>query len=313
MLTTQDLVKRFNLNVVAGEAGLNRPIRNTDISRPGLEMAGYFSHYASNRIQLLGTTELSFYNLLPDAERQGRMRKLCRPETPAIIITRGHDAPDELLEAAEELDTPLIYVEEATTRVMGRLTTYLEHELANSTSLHGVLVDVYGVGVLITGDSGIGKSETALELVKRGHRLVADDNVEIKEITKDQLIGKAPKIIEHLLEIRGLGIINVMTLFGAGSILTQKRIRLNINLETWHQDKLYDRVGLNHETLKILDTEITKKTIPVRPGRNVAVIIEVATMNYRLNIMGINTAEEFNERLNAEILKNSQQDKGDIE
>ncbi|HAR6207107.1 HPr(Ser) kinase/phosphatase [Staphylococcus pseudintermedius] len=313
MLTTQDLVKRFNLNVVAGEAGFNRPIRNTDISRPGLEMAGYFSHYASNRIQLLGTTELSFYNLLPDAERKGRMRKLCRPETPAIIITRGHDAPDELLEAAEELDTPLIYVEEATTRVMGRLTTYLEHELANSTSLHGVLVDVYGVGVLITGDSGIGKSETALELVKRGHRLVADDNVEIKEITKDQLIGKAPKIIEHLLEIRGLGIINVMTLFGAGSILTQKRIRLNINLETWHQDKLYDRVGLNHETLKILDTEITKKTIPVRPGRNVAVIIEVAAMNYRLNIMGINTAEEFNERLNAEILKNSQQDKGDIE
>ncbi|EIQ4445817.1 HPr kinase/phosphorylase [Staphylococcus pseudintermedius] len=313
MLTTQDLVKRFNLNVVAGEAGLNRPIRNTDISRPGLEMAGYFSHYASNRIQLLGTTELSFYNLLPDAERKGRMRKLCRPETPAIIITRGHDAPDELLEAAEELDTPLIYVEEATTRVMGRLTTYLEHELANSTSLHGVLVDVYGVGVLITGVSGIGKSETALELVKRGHRLVADDNVEIKEITKDQLIGKAPKIIEHLLEIRGLGIINVMTLFGAGSILTQKRIRLNINLETWHQDKLYDRVGLNHETLKILDTEITKKTIPVRPGRNVAVIIEVAAMNYRLNIMGINTAEEFNERLNAEILKNSQQDKGDIE
>ncbi|EGQ2938546.1 HPr kinase/phosphorylase [Staphylococcus pseudintermedius] len=313
MLTTQDLVKRFNLNVVAGEAGLNRPIRNTDISRPGLEMAGYFSHYASNRIQLLGTTELSFYNLLPDAERKGRMRKLCRPETPVIIITRGHDAPDELLEAAEELDTPLIYVEEATTRVMGRLTTYLEHELANSTSLHGVLVDVYGVGVLITGDSGIGKSETALELVKRGHRLVADDNVEIKEITKDQLIGKAPKIIEHLLEIRGLGIINVMTLFGAGSILTQKRIRLNINLETWHQDKLYDRVGLNHETLKILDTEITKKTIPVRPGRNVAVIIEVAAMNYRLNIMGINTAEEFNERLNAEILKNSQQDKGDIE
>ncbi|ARJ51290.1 HPr(Ser) kinase/phosphatase [Staphylococcus lutrae] len=311
MLTTQDLVTRFNMKVIAGEAGLNRPIHNTDISRPGLEMAGYFSHYASNRIQLLGTTELSFYNLLPDTERHGRMRKLCRPETPAIIITRGHEAPDELITAARELDTPLIYVNEATTRVMGRLTTYLEHELANATSLHGVLVDVYGVGVLITGDSGIGKSETALELVKRGHRLVADDNVEIKEINKDQLIGKAPKIIEHLLEIRGLGIINVMTLFGAGSILTQKRIRLNINLETWRSDKLYDRVGLNHETLKILDTEITKKTIPVRPGRNVAVIIEVAAMNYRLNIMGINTAEEFNERLNAEILKNSAQAKGD--
>ena len=187
---------------------------------------------------------------------------------------------------------------------MSRLTTFLEHELAKTTSLHGVLVDVYGVGVLITGDSGIGKSETALELVKRGHRLVADDNVEIKEITKDELIGKPPKLIEHLLEIRGLGIINVMTLFGAGSILTEKQIRLNINLENWNKDKLYDRVGLNEETLKILDTEITK-TIPVRPGRNVAVIIEVAAMNYRLNIMGINTAEEFSERLNEEIVRNS--------
>ena len=145
--------------------------------------------------------------------------------------------------------------------------------------------------------------------MKRGHRLVADDNVEIREITKDELIGTPPKLIEHLLEIRGLGIINVMTLFGAGSILTQKQIRLNINLENWDKDKLYDRVGLNEETLQILDTEITKKTIPVRPGRNVAVIIEVAAMNYRLNIMGINTAEEFNQRLNEEILKKGHQSK----
>lgn len=311
MLTTKDVIERFDMKVVAGEGGLDRPIYNTDISRPGLEMAGYFSHYSSNRIQVLGTTELSFYNLLRDEERQGRMRKLCRPDTPAIIITRDHEAPDELIEAAKDTDTPLLYVEEATTRVMGRLTTYLEHELANTTSLHGVLVDVYGVGVLITGDSGVGKSETALELVKRGHRLVADDNVEIKEVVKDELIGKAPEIIRHLLEIRGLGIINVMTLFGAGSILLKKRIQLNINLETWREGKMYDRVGLNEEKLRILDTDITKKTVPIRPGRNVAVIIEVAAMNYRLNVMGINTAEEFNERLNAEIMKNSQLKQGD--
>ena len=268
-------------------------------------MAGYFSHYASDRIQLLGTTELSFYNLLPDEEKKGRMRKLCRPETPAIIVTRGLEPPEELIQASHETHTPIIVAKDATTSLMSRLTTFLEHELAKTTSLHGVLVDVYGVGVLITGDSGIGKSETALELVKRGHRLVADDNVEIKEITKDELVGKPPKLIEHLLEIRGLGIINVMTLFGAGSILTEKQIRLNINLENWNKNKLYDRVGLNEETLKILDTEITKKTIPVRPGRNVAVIIEVAAMNYRLNIMGINTAVEFNERLNEEIVRNS--------
>ena len=156
--------------------------------------------------------------MLPDEERHGRMRKLCRPETPAIIVTRGLEPPQELIDAAQEMDTPLIVSKDATTSLMSRLTTFLEHELAKTTSLHGVLVDVYGVGVLITGDSGIGKSETALELVKRGHRLVADDNVEIREITKDELIGTPPKLIEHLLEIRGLGIINVMTLFGAGSI-----------------------------------------------------------------------------------------------
>ena len=236
------------------------------------------------------------------------MRKLCQPETPAIIVTRGLEPPDELLAAAKELDTPLVSSDVPTTQLMSRLTTFLEHELARSTSLHGVLVDIYGIGVLITGDSGIGKSETALELVKRGHRLVADDNVEIREITKDELVGRPPELIKHLLEIRGLGIINVMTLFGAGSVLTEKRIRLNINLENWDKDKLYDRVGLHEETLRILDTEITKKTIPVRPGRNLAVIIEVAAMNYRLNIMGINTAEDFNERLNAEIKRNSQKD-----
>ncbi|EKU48504.1 HPr(Ser) kinase/phosphatase [Staphylococcus massiliensis] len=309
MISAKCLIEKFDLELIAGEEGLDRPIHNTDISRPGLEMAGYFSHYAKDRIQILGTTELSFYNLLPEASKEGRMRSLCREETPAIIITRDLEPPEELIEAAKELNTPLFKSHDATTRLMGQLTTYLERRLARSTSLHGVLVDVYGVGVLITGDSGIGKSETALELVKRGHRLVADDNVEIRQITKDELIGKPPKIIEHLLEIRGLGIINVMTLFGAGSILTEKRIRLNIDLETWNENKLYDRIGLHEESLTILDTDITKKTIPVRPGRNVAVIIEVAAMNYRLNIMGINTAEEFNNRLNAEIMKNGNKNK----
>lgn len=309
MITSSKLIEQFNMEVIAGKAGLHRKVTETDLSRPGLEMAGYFSHYSSDRIQVLGTTELSFYNLLPDEEKEGRMAKLCRPETPAIIITRGLEAPEELKESCNRENTPLLISESSTTKLMGQVTSYLERELAPETSLHGVLVDVYGVGVLITGDSGVGKSETALELVKRGHRLVADDNVEIKEINKNELIGKAPKIIEHLLEIRGLGIINVMTLFGAGSILMEKRIKLNINLETWHKEKIYDRVGLNEETLKILDSKITKKTIPVLPGRNLAVIIEVAAMNYRLNNMGINTAEEFNNRLNAEILKNASKEK----
>ncbi|KAA1042463.1 HPr(Ser) kinase/phosphatase [Macrococcus equipercicus] len=305
MITCNDITAKFKLTLLAGEQGLDRPVMNTDISRPGLEMAGYFSHYSSDRIQVLGTTETSFFEMLGKEDKVDRMNKLCRKETPCIIITRGIEPPEELIAACDRKGTPLLSSEDATTSLMSKLTSYLETQLAPETSLHGVLVDVYGIGVLITGDSGVGKSETALELVKRGHRLVADDNVEIKEISKNVLMGKPPQLIEHLLEIRGLGIINVMTLFGAGSILQEKRVMLNINLEIWDKNKMYDRVGLIEEKLTILDSQITKKTIPVRPGRNLAVIIEVAAMNYRLNALGVNTAEEFNDRLNEQIRSQS--------
>ena len=304
-MNSAELQNHFKFKLLAGEKGLERPISNSDISRPGLEMAGYFSHYSSDRIQLLGTTETSFFEMLSKEDKAERMSKLCRKETPCIIIARGIEAPEELIDACNRRDTPLFSCEDATTNLISRLTNYLETQLAPATSLHGVLVDVYGIGVLITGDSGVGKSETALELVKRGHRLVADDNVEIKEVSRNVLMGRPPKLIEHLLEIRGLGIINIMTLFGAGSILPEKRVMLNINLETWDRDKMYDRVGLVEETLSILDSKITKKTIPVKPGRNLAVIIEVAAMNYRLNKMGVNTAEDFNNRLNQQIKKQS--------
>jgi HPr kinase/phosphorylase len=184
-----------------------------------------------------------------------------------------------------------------TTRFSSRLTNFLESKLAPTTAVHGVLVDIYGIGVLITGKSGVGKSETALELVKRGHRLIADDCVEIRQEDQDTLVGTSPDLIEHLLEIRGLGIINVMTLFGAGAVRSNKRITLVINLEIWDATKQYDRLGLDDEKMKIIDTEITKITVPVRPGRNLAVIIEVAAMNYRLKRMGVNAAQQFTERL----------------
>lgn len=184
-----------------------------------------------------------------------------------------------------------------TTRFSSQLTNFLESKLAPTTAVHGVLVDVYGIGVLIIGKSGVGKSETALELVKRGHRLVADDCVEIRQEDQDTLVGNSPELIEHLLEIRGLGIINVMTLFGAGAVRSNKRITMVVNLETWDSKKQYDRLGLDEEKMKIIDTEITKLTIPVRPGRNLAVIIEVAAMNYRLKRMGVNAAQQFTERL----------------
>ncbi|MGR3765786.1 HPr(Ser) kinase/phosphatase [Rossellomorea sp. NS-SX7] len=294
---SKDILEKFNLELVGGEEGLHRPITTSDISRPGLEMAGYFNYYPAERVQLLGKTELSFLELLDEAERKRRMEALCTDITPGIIISRDLEIPDELVDAANRTAVPVMRSSMKTTRLSSRLTNYLESKLAPTTAVHGVLVDIYGVGVLITGKSGVGKSETALELVKRGHRLVADDCVEIRQEDTDTLVGTSPELIEHLLEIRGVGIINVMTLFGAGAVRNYKRITLCINLEIWDKTKQYDRLGLEEEKMRIIDSDITKMTIPVRPGRNLAVIIEVAAMNFRLKRMGVNAAEQFTNRL----------------
>ena len=296
-LRTKDIVEHFKLDVISGSEGLKRSINTTDLSRPGIEVAGFFTYYPSDRVQLLGMTELTFYESLTDEQKEDRLKKLCAEDTPCIIVSRGLEIPTELIEAGEETGVPILRSGSKTTKLYSRLTSYLEAKLAPTTALHGVLVDIYGVGVLITGKSGVGKSETALELVKRGHRLVADDSVEIRQTDEDTLIGSSPELIEHLLEIRGLGIINVMTLFGAGSVRTYKRITLNIDLEIWDSQKVYDRVGLDDEKLRILDTDISKITLPVRPGRNLAVIIEVAAMNFRLKNMGVNAAQQFADRL----------------
>ncbi|WP_066314648.1 HPr(Ser) kinase/phosphatase [Bacillus sp. FJAT-29814] len=294
---TKDILEKFDLELISGEEGINRPITMSDISRPGLEIAGYFEYYPAERIQLLGMTELTFFEGLSERDKESRMERLCTDITPAIIITRGLEVPKELIEASERESVPVLRTPLKTTRFSSRLTNYLESKLAPTTAVHGVLVDIYGIGVLITGKSGVGKSETALELVKRGHRLVADDCVEIRQEDQDTLVGTSPELIEHLLEIRGLGIINVMTLFGAGAVRSNKRITLVINLELWDPKKQYDRLGLDEEKMKIIDTEVTKLTVPVRPGRNLAVIIEVAAMNYRLKRMGVNAAQQFTERL----------------
>ncbi|WP_071460777.1 HPr(Ser) kinase/phosphatase [Bacillus massilinigeriensis] len=306
---TKDIIEKFNLELVSGEEGINRPITTTDISRPGIEMAGYFEYYPAERLQLIGKTELSFFEKLDEADRKSRMERLCTDITPGIIISRGMEVPEELVEASERESVPVLRSNLKTTRLSGHLTSFLESKLAPTTAVHGVLIDIYGVGVLITGKSGVGKSETALELVKRGHRLVADDCVEIRQEDQDTLVGTSPELIEHLLEIRGLGIINVMTLFGAGSVRTHKRISLVIHLELWDQAKTYDRLGLDEETMKIIDTDITKLTVPVRPGRNLAVIIEVAAMNFRLKRMGMNAAEQFTSRLSTAIMDGGQEDR----
>lgn len=303
-VTVNQVMDMFKLTLVSGEEGIGRHITVSDISRPGLEMAGYFTHYPANRIQLLGKTELSFFSMLEADERKSRMMKLCTDETPAVIVAHGEEVPPELLAASERKHVPVLSTTMTTTRFSGRLTNFLESQLAPTTAVHGVLVDVYGIGILITGKSGVGKSEAALELVKKGHRLVADDCVEIRQETENLLVGGAPKLIEHLLEIRGIGIIDVMTLFGASAVRSHKRISLVIDLEIWDGGKTYDRLGLEEEKTKIIDTELTKLTVPVRPGRNLAVIIEVAAMNFRLKGMGVNAAEDFSKRLDDVISNN---------
>ncbi|MGL4521160.1 MAG: HPr(Ser) kinase/phosphatase [Bacilli bacterium] len=296
-IRTKDLISNFKLDVIAGEKGIERGIATSDLYRPGIQIAGFYTYYPNERVQLLGKTELTFFETLTEEQRKERVEILCTPVTPAIIVTRDLEVPQELLAACEEHGVPLLQTGMTTTRAISRITNFLESKLAPFTAVHGVLVDIYGIGVLITGSSGVGKSETALELIKRGHRLVADDSVEIRQEDEFTLVGSSPELIEHLLEIRGLGIINVMTLFGAGSVRNLKRVSLNIHLETWEQGKVYDRLGLDEDKLKILDTQITKLVVPVRPGRNLAVIIEVAAMNFRLKRMGMDAAQQFADRL----------------
>lgn len=309
VMRTRDLLDNLNFELVAGEKGLDREITTSDISKPGIEMTGYFKYYPKERIQLIGRTELSYFLELDEREKAHRIEALFTDETPGIIVARSMEVPDMFIQAGNERNLPVFLSPLKTTRVISRITNFLETKFSPFTAVHGVLLDIYGVGVLITGASGIGKSETALELVKRGHRLVADDSVEIRQEDYENLFGTAPNLIEHLLEIRGLGIINVMTLFGAGSVRRLKKINMVIHLEEWDETKQYNRLGLEEETEQIMDVVLPKATVPIRPGRNLAVIIEVAAMNFRVKLFGLNPAEEFSDRLTSII----EQTKHDLE
>lgn len=301
VVRTKDLLEKFDFTLVAGKDGIHREILSNDISRPGFEMTGFFEYYPKERIQIIGKTEMNYFLRLSPEEQADRARRLCTDVTPGIIVSNGMEIPEVLIDAANEAGVPILMSTRSTDRVIVRITNYLGAIYAPTTAVHGVLVDIYGVGVLIMGKSGIGKSEIALELVKRGHRLVADDSVEIRQEDYDRLIGRAPALIKHLLEIRGLGILNVMTLFGAGAVINEKRISYVVQLELWDDNKQYERLGIDEETMEIMNVTLPKATIPVRPGRNLAVIIEVAAMNYRLRRMGVNAAENFSDQLSTMI------------
>lgn len=301
-----DLVNALQLEIITGdEEALQREIKISDISRPGLELTGYFTYYSYNRIQLFGSKEITFAQRMLPEERLMVMRRMCAPEIPAFVISRGLEVPKELIQAGDEAGIPVLRSSVSTSRLLGQLSSFLDSKLAVRESVHGVLVDVYGLGVLIQGSSGIGKSETALELIKRGHRLIADDRVDVYKQDDLTLIGEPPKILEHLIEIRGIGIIDVMDLFGASAVRGSMQVQLAVYLEAWEKDKKYDRLGSENATVEIGDVAIPQIRIPVKTGRNVAIIIEVAAMNFRARTMGFDATKKFEERLSLLIAENS--------
>lgn len=292
-VSIEEIRQELAIKLLAGENNIKRKIKVSDLKRPGLELAGYWKHFVPERIHILGRTEISFLEGLEKEVLIERLEKFYTLNPRAVIVTRNIKPMDELIELANQYNIPLLQSELSTTRFISRLTAFLEDKLAPIIIEHGVLVDIYGLGILIRGKSGIGKSETAVELIKRGHRLIADDKIKIRAIGERELIGTAPESIKHFLEMRGIGIINVKRLFGAGAVKDFTRIDLVVYLDKWKDNKSYERLGIDSCETEILGIKIPKITIPVRPGRNIALVLEVAAMNQRLNSMGYNAAEDL--------------------
>lgn len=268
-------------------------IENADLYRPGLNLAGFMEYFDSTRIQIFGRMEYAYLDSLGQEERTARVDALFAKRFPAIVITRGFEAMPEILEMSKKYDVACLTTAETTSTFISGLISYLNVQLAPRITRHGVLIEIYGEGVLIMGESGVGKSETAIELVKRGHRLVADDAVEIRKVSNRTLVGSSPENIRHFLEVRGIGIINARRLFGMGSVKVTEKIDMIVRLETWDSQKQYDRMGMENEFANILGVRVPSHTIPIKPGRNLAIILEVAAMNNRQKKMGYNAAHEL--------------------
>lgn len=289
--------------VYGDEKMLEKEITTSDISRPGLEMTGYFDYYTPERIQLMGMKEWSYLMKMTSHNRYQVLRKMFERDT-VMIVARDLKVPDEMLKAAKENKIVVLSSRTPTSRLSGEISSYLDSRLAERTSIHGVLMDIYGMGVLIQGDSGIGKSETGLELVKRGHRLVADDRVDIYAKDEMTLWGEPAEILRHLLEIRGVGIIDVMSLYGASAVKDSSQVQLAVYLENYDVNKTFDRLGNNGEEFEVSGVAIPRIRIPVKTGRNISVVIESAAMNYRAKEMGFDATKTFEERLTNLISKN---------
>lgn len=294
------IIKEFNLKVIWGCANYEHVrVRKPSINRPGLQLVGFYDYFDIDRIQLMGMVEWTYLTGCTSEERQKRFDDLFSRPIPAVIVARNLEIFPECLEAAKKYDRILLQSDQNTGALQTVLITYLNRYLSPRITRHGVLVEVYGEGVLLLGESGVGKSETAVELIKRGHRLIADDAVEIRREGANSLVGAAPELIRYYVELRGIGVIDVRRLFGMAAVKESQEINQVINLELWKEGMLYDRLGLESLYTSILDVQLPTVTIPVKPGRNLAVIIEVAAMNNRHKKMGYNAAKEFNDQINA--------------
>ena len=295
----KDLVQEFNLQVEYAATDLDS-VRLTvaDMSRPGLQLAGYFDHFEPMRLQVMGNVEISYLAKLSEAERAITFDRLFSYKIPALLIARNATPDPQCLAMAKKHNITILRSQEATSTIFSAIISYLNAAMAPRITRHGVLMEVYGEGILLIGESGIGKSEAAVELLKRGHRLIADDAVEIKRISGNTLVGTAPDLIRNYIELRGIGIVNVAKLFGMGAVRSDKKINMVVNIVPWNTHEVYDRLGLDDQYMDILGVKVPMYTIPITPGRNLAVILEVAAINNRQRKMGYNSALEFTEQIN---------------
>lgn len=301
-ISLAEIIKEFQLEVIYLPCEAEKiMISSAEVNRPGLALAGFFGNFDPTRIAVIGKAEHRYLDETEPITREHKIREFIDHKPACVIMSTGLEIFPSMLEEAKTAGVPLLLSRERTSPLVAALIASLNTHLGPRITRHGVLVDVYGEGILILGDSGVGKSETAIELVKRGHRLIADDAVEIKRVSAKTLVGSAPEIIRHYVELRGIGIVDVKRLFGMGAVMDTERIDLVINMEQWVPGKMYDRLGLDDETLEILGIQLPLITIPVRPGRNLAIILEIAAMNNRQKRMGYNTAEEFNKKLLAQM------------
>ncbi|MGL5345919.1 MAG: HPr(Ser) kinase/phosphatase [Peptostreptococcaceae bacterium] len=296
-VSIKELVKELNLNIVHMPEDKDYYVYTQDINRPGLQFAGYFEYFAYDRLQIVGKSEYNYFSHMDAETRRNILDEFFSYEIPALIVSRDLEVKPDVIEFAKKHNRVVLSTTRNTTRLVNTLSNYLDTKLAPHTTIHGVLVDLYGIGVLIRGESSIGKSETALELVQRGHRLVADDAVEIRKVDDRILVGQSPELLRHFLEIRGIGIIDVRSLYGVGAVKNSKGIDIVVYLESWDENKYYDRLGLDKEYEEILGVKVEKLVVPVKPGRNTSMVLEVAAMNFRQKGMGYDAAQEFTKKL----------------